>query len=132
MVKLEKYNDLIAWRKAMDLVERLYRASAEFPKSELYGLTSQIRRAAVSIPSNIAEGQCRSTTGAFLQHLSIAQGSVGEVETQLMIAVRLKYLTQEDGSQLLESTAEVGKLIRGLCASLERKIAPQAKLVTSH
>jgi four helix bundle protein len=81
MAKLEKYNDLIAWRKAMDLVETLYLASASFPKSEVYGLTSQLRRAAVSIPSNIAEGQCRSTTRSFLQHLSIAQGSAAEVET---------------------------------------------------
>ncbi len=131
MVKVEKYNDLIAWRKAMDLVETIYRASATFPKSELYGLTSQIRRAAVSIPSNTAEGQCRSTTRSFLQHLSIAQGSVAEVETQVMIAQRLNYLSQEDGMWLLGSAAEVGRLIRGLSGSLERRVE-QCQLVTRH
>jgi four helix bundle protein len=130
MAKLEKYNDLIAWRKAMNLVEMIYRASAVFPKSELYGLTSQIRRAAVSIPSNIAEGQCRSTTRPFLQHLSIAQGSAAEVETQLMIALRLKYLAREDGSDLLDSAAEVGRLIRCLYTSLEHRESP--RLATSH
>jgi len=114
----------------MDLVETLYRASSSFPKSELYGLTSQIRRAAVSIPSNIAEGQCRSTTRAFLPHLGIAQGSVAEVETQVMIAMRLKYLTQEAGLQLMDSAGEVGRLIRGLCASLERR--ESSRLATSH
>ncbi len=80
------YADLIAWQKAMDLVEETYRVSARFPKEEIYGLTSQLRRSAVSIPSNIAEGQGRRTKQEFTHYLSIAYGSLRELETQILIA----------------------------------------------
>src|SRR5215470_4196259 len=90
-VIIKRYSELIAWQKAMDLVQAIYKATERFPKEEIYGLTSQIRRASVSVPSNIAEGQGRKSTNEFLHHLSIAYGSLMEVETQVLIAERLNY-----------------------------------------
>src|SRR5438132_932174 len=104
----------------MDLVEDVYKASKTFPREEVYGLTSQIRRAAVSVPSNIAEGQGRRTTSDFLRHLSIAYGSLREVETQVLIAQRLDYLVQGKVEKVLSRAGEVGRLLNGLMASLER------------
>src|SRR2546423_8347999 len=101
-MKVKNYQELIAWQKAMDLVEDVYKASREFPREEIYALTSQIRRAAVSIPSNIAEGQGRRTTADFLRHLSIAYGSLREVETQILIAQRLKYLAQAKMEEVMD------------------------------
>src|SRR5436305_818343 len=115
---LKSYRDLIVWQKAMDLVVEVYRSTGSFPREETYGLTSQVRRAAVSIPSNIAEGQCRHTTKEFLNFLSIAQGSLAEVETQLQIAHRLGYLDTDGTNTLLQRAAEVGRLINGLRNSL--------------
>ncbi len=112
------YQDLIAWQKAMDLVEEVYRATREFPKEELYGLTSQLRRAVVSVPSNVAEGQGRRTANEFQHFLSIAHGSLREVETQLMIAHRLAYLPTESLQSLMNLAAEVGRLSQGLSNSL--------------
>jgi four helix bundle protein len=83
---VKNYQELVVWQRAMDLVEDVYKLSKHFPREELYALTSQIRRGAVSVPSNIAEGQGRRTTADFLRHLSIAYGSLREVETQAMIA----------------------------------------------
>jgi four helix bundle protein len=115
---VRSYRDLVAWQKAMDTVELVYRASERFPTSEMYGLTSQIRRAAVSIPSNIAEGQGRRGTKDFLKFLSIAYGSLLEVETQTQISERLGYLGHDDCNRLLDATAEVGRLLNGLMNSL--------------
>ena len=115
---VRNYADLIAWQKGMDLVEAVYRLSAHFPKEELYGLTSQIRRAAVSIPSNIAEGQGRWTTGEFVQFLGVAHGSLREVETQVHIAVRLTMVTPDHAEPVFNLAAEVGRLINGLRNSL--------------
>ena len=115
------YQDLIVWQKAMDLVQAVYKITAGFPKEELYGLTSQLRRAAVSIPSNIAEGQGRRTTGDFQRFLAIAHGSLREVETQMLIAKRLNYLNNERTSHLMESTSEIGRLINGLPNSPTRQ-----------
>ena len=120
---VQDYRELIAWQKAMDLVEAIYRTTQSFPKEEIYGLTAQVRRAAVSIPSNIAEGQGRSTTRDFLYFLSVAQGSVKEAETQVLIAERLAYVTKQVSARLVEQTTEVGRLISGLTNSLKRKIA---------
>ena len=117
-MKVKSYQELIAWQKAMDLVEDVYRASKSFPKEETYALTSQIRRAAVSVPSNIAEGQGRRTTSDFLRHLSIACGSLCEVETQILIAVRLRYLTERNVERVLLGAGEVGRLVNGLMNSL--------------
>ena len=115
------YRDLVAWQKAIDLVEMVYSATKTWPREELYGLTSQIRRAAVSIPSNIAEGQGRASTKEFANHLSIAYGSLREVETQALIAERLGYLPSEKVKLLLDRTAEVGRLLNGLSNSLSRQ-----------
>lgn len=106
------------WQKAMELVEEVYKASASFPKEEIFGLTSQIRRAAVSIPSNIAEGQGRRTTQDFLRHLSIAYGSLLELVTQMVIAIRFGYSDQRDCHAVLNTAAEVGRLMNGLMSSL--------------
>ena len=118
---VSNYRELIVWQKAMDLVEMVYRTTGSFPKEELYGLTSQVRRAAVSIPSNIAEGQGRHTTRDFLYFLSIANASLKEVETQLLIGKRLGYLDEQEEGELIRATAEVGRLISGLTKSLRRK-----------
>jgi four helix bundle protein len=117
----KNYRDLIAWQKAMDLVEQVYRVTKRFPREELYGLTSQLRRAVVSVPSNIAEGQGRTSAKEFQQFLSIAHGSLREVETQLMIANRLAYLPAEALNLLLELAAEVGRLTQGLLKSLAKR-----------
>ena len=119
-MKVKNYQELIVWQRAMDLVEDVYKASKDFPREEVYALTSQIRRAAVSIPSNIAEGQGRRTTLDFLRHLSIAYGSLREVETQILIALRLKYLGQTRVENVMNLAGEVGRLLNGLMASLER------------
>jgi four helix bundle protein len=117
-MKVKNYKELIAWQKSMDLVEKIYTVSRTFPRDELYALTSQIRRAAVSIPSNIAEGQGRRTTADFLRHLSIAYGSLREVETQTLIAARLRYLAQGQCKDVLNVAGEVGRLLNGLMSSL--------------
>lgn len=117
-MKVRNYQELIVWQKAMDLVESVYAASRSFPREEIYGLTSQLRRAAISIPSNIAEGQGRRTTPDFIRHLSIGYGSLREVETQLLIAARLRYLSDAKCQDLLKITAEVGRLFNGLMSSL--------------
>ncbi len=118
---VRNYRELIVWQKAMDLVVLVYRASAGFLAEEVYGLRDQVRRAAVSIPSNIAEGQGRQTTRDFLKFLSIANGSLREVETQTMIAGRLGYISEQESSELLELAAEVGRLRYGLVRSLQQK-----------
>lgn len=118
---VRNYSDLVAWQKAMDLVEAVYRASAGFPREEQYGLTGQCRRAAVSVPSNIAEGQGRRSTKEFLYYLSVAHGSLRELETQLMIALRLKYVKQESVLAVMNLAGEVGRLINGLSNSLMRR-----------
>jgi len=119
-MKLKHYQELIVWQKAMDLVEEVYKASRTFPGEEIYALTSQLRRAAVSIPSNVAEGQGRRTTQDFLRHLSIAYGSLLELETQVLIATRLRYLAQGKCQDILNMTAEVGRLLNGLMFSLAK------------
>ena len=117
-MKVKNYQELIVWQKAMDLVEDVYKSSRDFPREEIYALTSQIRRAAVSIPSNIAEGQGRRTTLDFLRHLSIAYGSLREVETQILIARRLRYVTQTRVDEVMDFAGEVGRLLNGLMNSL--------------
>jgi four helix bundle protein len=118
LMKVRNYQELIVWQRAMDLVEQVYSISKSFPREEMYGLTSQLRRAAVSIPSNIAEGQGRRTTADFVRHLSISYGSLREVETQILIAARLQYLSTEGCRGILEMAGEVGRLLNGLMSSL--------------
>ena len=112
------YRDLIAWQKAMDLVTEVYDCTRAFPKTEVFGLISQLRRAAVSIPSNIAEGHARQSTGEFRQFLGHALGSVVEVETQILISQRLAYIDSRKSNELLERTTEIGKIVNGLLRSL--------------
>jgi four helix bundle protein len=93
--RVKNYKDIVVWQKAIELVIEIYRVTAHFPREEMYGLTSQLRRAAVSIPSNIAEGQGRATKGEFIQFLGHARGSLCEVDTQILIARRLGFLAPE-------------------------------------
>jgi len=115
----QNYRDLIVWQKAIEFVTEVYRITEGFPSKEIYGLTSQIRRCAVSIPSNIAEGKGRLTGGEFRQFLGHARGSTLEIETQLLIANRLGYIDQDTTRNLLSGSAEIGRLINGLLTSLK-------------
>ena len=115
---IKNYQDLIAWQKAMDFAEVIYKVTKAFPREQQYGLTAQMRRAAVSIPSNIAEGQGRRTDPVFRQHLSIAHGSLREVETQALLAARLGFLPPPRVDEVMSAASEVGKLITGLSNSL--------------
>jgi four helix bundle protein len=118
---VRNYRELIAWQKAMDLVVLVYKATAALPPEERYGLTSQARRAAVSIPANIAEGQGRNSTREFLNFLSIAHGSLREVETHVLIAQRLNYLDEQVTGAVMDLASEVGRLVNGLSNSLSAK-----------
>jgi four helix bundle protein len=119
---VRSYQDLVVWQKAMDSVMEVYKASGAFPKAEQFGLTNQVRRAAVSIPSNIAEGQGRQTTRDFLNFLSMSRGSLQEVETQVLIGERLGYINENNRQEIVKQIAEVGRLLSGLSSSLSRKL----------
>ena len=121
-MSVRNFKELIVWQKAMDLAELVYDVTKQFPREEVYGLTSQLRRAAVSIPSNIAEGQARNSTAQFLNFLSIAQGSRAEVETQIMLAERLDYIDREISQEAANLLTEVNRLLRGLVNSLQDKL----------
>ena len=115
------YRELKVWQKSMDLVTEVYQVTASFPSEERFGLSSQMRRAAVSVPSNIAEGHGRKATGAYLNHLSISYGSLMELETQLQIALRLEFISAIATSALLDKTTEIAKMLNGLKKSLSAK-----------
>ena len=115
---IKSYKDLILWQKAMELVKQTYLLTKSFPGNEVYGLTSQLRRAAVSIPSNIAEGQARGTTGEFRQFLMIARGSLAEVETQLLLAENLQLCGKERTAPVLRLQEETNRLLNALIKSL--------------
>jgi four helix bundle protein len=130
-MSVQSYKDLIVWQKSMDLVDVIYQMTRTFPKEEVYGLTNQLRRAAVSIPSNIAEGHARRSTQEFHRYLSIARGSLAEVETQLLIAQRLGYLSADQLSPILSLQVEINKMTNGLMAKLvpsPSPLAPKAEL----
>ena len=116
---IQWYRDLLVWQKGMVLAEARYRVTAQLPKEETYGLMAQIRRAAVSIPAYIAEGHGRESTGSFIQHLRIAQGSLKELETQLFLSGRINLLQTESLTEVLTATEEVGKMLRALIRSLQ-------------
>ncbi len=115
----KRYQELIVWQKAMELSKAIYRVTKSFPDDERFGLTSQLRRASVSVPSNIAEGQGRLTAGEFNQFLGTARGSVFEVETQVQLASDLGYIPANDAEQIIELTSEVSRLLNGLIRSLQ-------------
>jgi four helix bundle protein len=116
----QSYRDLVVWNKAMELVMEIYRLTQTFPKEEIFGLLSQLRRAAVSIPSNIAEGQGRLTRGEFRVFLGNARGSLSELETQILIARKLDYLNESDADGLMERSSEVGRILNGLIGSMKK------------
>lgn len=117
------YINLDVWQKSMTLVTNVYQLTQQFPKEELYSLTSQIRRAAVSIPSNIAEGRSRHSTKDYMRFVMIARGSVAELETQLRISHNLAYVTQERLQPILNDANEIGRMLNGLFAKLEAKVS---------
>ena len=121
-MKLKSFRDLRVWQLALELVVIIYRSTKNFPKHEIYGLTSQIQRAAVSVPSNIAEGHTREHTREFLHHLSMAQASLAELETQLEIAVRLNYLPTTEFGPILERVVSLGKQLYALRNALLRTL----------
>jgi four helix bundle protein len=117
------YRDLIVWQKAMALAAPCYAKTRPFPRSEAFGLTTQIRRAAASIPANIAEGNGRENTGSYIQFLRISQGSLKELETHVLLSQTVELMKASDGEQILAMTEEVGKLLRSLIRALQGKEA---------
>jgi four helix bundle protein len=112
--KASSYRDLIVWQKGMTLVKRMYQITATFPVDERFGLVTQMRRAAVSVPSNIAEGQARHTTGEFVQFVSHAEGSVAELDTQLILAIELGYCTESEVGDVFQLIVELQKMLNVL------------------
>jgi four helix bundle protein len=113
-MQIRSFRDLRVWQAGIDLVRAIYEATSRFPRNETYGLASQMQRAAVSVPSNIAEGHARESTKEYLQHLSIAQASLAELETQLEIAKLLSYISEADANSLLETIAALGRQLFAL------------------
>ena len=114
------YQSLIVWQKSMDLTIEIYRLTKKLPKDELYGLTNQLRRAAVSIPSNIAEGNGRASTEDYLRFLSIARGSKSEIETQLLLCVKLNYVQQSEIEESLKLCTEIGKMLNAMISKFRK------------
>jgi len=117
------HRDLHAWREAICLVEIIYKATASFPKAEFFGLVTQMRKCAVSVPSNIAEGAARNSTREFVQFLGISCGSLSELETQLELAIRLGYL--EAGTEAIQQMNRVGRLVRALRTAIRERLMDQ-------
>lgn len=112
--KAQSYRDLVVWQKSIALAKELYRVTAKFPAEEKFGLISQVRRAAISVPSNIAEGQARNTTGEFIQFISHAEGSAAELDTQLFLSVELGYLTSSDAAPVVAQIEEIRRMLNSL------------------
>jgi four helix bundle protein len=119
---VQSFKDLQVWQKSMDLAEMCYRLTAEFPRDEMYGMTAQARRAAVSVAANIAEGHGRETTGSFIQFLRMAQGSLKELETHLLLAERAEIASTEKIVPLLAECETIGKMLRSLIRSLQSRV----------
>lgn len=117
---IKPHKRLDVWNKAIDLTVDIYRLSETFPRTEVYGLTSQMRRAAISVPSNIAEGAARQTKKEFINYLHMAQGSLSELDTQLLIAKRLEYLSAESYETIEDRIETISKMLTGLIKSLKR------------
>ena len=123
-MSIQSFKDLKAWQLGMDVVEGVYHLTDKFPKSEIYGLANQMRRSAISIPSNLAEGQDRDSTKEFIHFIAISIGSLCELETQLLIAHRLKYCQSSDIEAVMSKLAEAGRTIRGLQKAIKSKLDP--------
>ena len=118
---IKSYRDLVVWQSGIQLAEIAYSITRSFPRDELYGMTSQIRRASTSIPANIAEGYGRDSTGQFIQFLRVAQGSLKELETHIIVATRVSLLGAGEGDRILAHCEELGRMLRGLIRTLEAK-----------
>ncbi len=118
-MSINSYKDLIVWQKSMDLVVEVYKLVRKLPKEELYALSSQMRRSAVSVPSNIAEGQKSNSTKEFAQFLSFAKGSDAELQTQLLICTRLEFLTEDDIKTAYNITVEIDKMLNKIITTLQ-------------
>ena len=121
--QIKSYKDLLVWQKAYDLALKVYKLTSAFPAHEKYALVQQIRRATVSIPSNIAEGNTRNHSKEYVQFLYVALGSKSEVETQLMLAKDLGYITAEDHESSLVRLSEIGKMLNGLISVLKGRVS---------
>ena len=119
---IASYRDLAVWQRAMELAALVYKLTATLPREEMYGLSSQLQRAAVSIPSNIAEGHARESTKEYLRYLLVSRGSMAELETQLLLCQKLQLLSKEDVEHTLIVSDEIGRMIRGLQKSLTKKL----------
>lgn len=119
---INSYRDLLVWQAAVDLAVECYSVTKSFPASELYGMTSQIRRASASVAANIAEGHGRENTGAFVQFLRIAQGSLKELETHLFLSQRVDLVSEREAASLMEECEKVGKMLRSMIRSLQSKL----------
>ena len=117
---MKTYRDLIVWQKAMQMVTCIYQLTGDFPKNELYGLTSQIRRCAISIPSNIAEGYGRNSTDDYLRFLNISRASLYELQTQLEISFNLNFLVKADFEKIYEATREIERMLSSLIMKINR------------
>ncbi len=124
------YKDLIVWQKAIELAKLVYRLTMTFPNEEKFGLTAQLRRAAVSVPSNIAEGQARRTTGEFVQFISHAEGSIAELDTQLILSLELKFSPMKDVAPAFELLTEIRKMLNALRRTLATR--GNSSLATRH
>ena len=124
-MQVNGYKDLKVWQKSMDMVVDIYAITKKFPEDEKYGLKSQMRRAAVSIPSNIAEGRAKRSTKDFMRFLNIAYGSNAELETQLIIAHRLDYIQAALLDRLILQTSEIARMLNGMINALEKKLTPE-------
>jgi four helix bundle protein len=121
--RIRSFRDLKVWQNAMNLVTQVYELSDKFPAKEQYTLTSQLRRAAISVPSNIAEGSSKRSLREYIRFLNIAHGSLAEIETQLEIAVRLNYISADVILKLVPQVSEIGRMLNGLINSLENKLS---------
>lgn len=123
-MSIQSYRDLDVWKKSIILVKECYLLTGQLPKTETYGIASQLRRSAVSISANIAEGRSRSSTREFLRFLDIAYGSLAETETHLIIAQELGYFTEDTVNRILIQCAEIGRMLNGLMKTLKLKLVP--------
>ncbi len=124
MAEIKTHKDLLVWRKSIDLVEQIYKLTKQFPHEELYGITNQMRRCAVSIPANIAEGSGRKNKGEFIQFLHISLGSASELETHLIISQRLGFLSNDAYDEIMNALNEIIKMTCGLINSLNSTRSP--------
>jgi four helix bundle protein len=129
MAPIRSYRDLLVWQKSIAMIKEAYCATSAFPDDERYGLANQLKRAAVSVAANIAEGHARATTGDYIRFLNISYGSLAEIETHIVIARELGMISFAVEQNLLEQSAEIGRMLNGLIASLKKKKLPESRIL---